>query len=102
VHVVGGQQTLVLRTMGRQHEGELNRSSEWPGFEALIDVARRTSDQLVEIAEGLVEDAEIDLPYGQRVFRFPVSFFLTHAAEHGVGRASPLDSSAWTARRLLL
>lgn len=84
MHVVGGQQTFVLRTMGRQHEGELNRSSEWPGFEALIDVAQRTSDQLVEIAEGLVVDAEIDLPYGQQVFRFPVSFFLAHAAEHGV------------------
>jgi uncharacterized damage-inducible protein DinB len=84
LHVVGGQQTFVLRTMGRQHEGELNRSSDWPGFDALIDVALRTSDQLVEIAEGLVEDAEVDLPYGQQVFRYPVSFFLMHAAEHGV------------------
>jgi uncharacterized damage-inducible protein DinB len=62
MHVVGGQQALVLRTMGRQHEGELNRSSEWPGFEALIDAARRTSDQLIEIAEGLVEDAEVAPP----------------------------------------
>jgi uncharacterized damage-inducible protein DinB len=27
IHVVGGQQTLVLRTKGRQHEGELTRGS---------------------------------------------------------------------------
>jgi len=84
LHVVGGQQTFVLRTMGRQHEGELNRSSDWPGFDALVDVARRSSDQLVEIAEGLVEDAQIDLPFRGQVFRFPASFFLAHAAEHGV------------------
>ena len=36
VHIVGGQQTYVLRTMGRQHEGELDRDSEWPGMATLI------------------------------------------------------------------
>jgi uncharacterized damage-inducible protein DinB len=30
IHIVGGQQTFVLRTKGRQHEGELNRGSAWP------------------------------------------------------------------------
>jgi uncharacterized damage-inducible protein DinB len=84
LHVVGGQRTFVLRTKGRQHEGELNRWSEWPGFEALLEVARATSDQLVEIASELVEDADVDLPYMGKVFRFPRSFFLLHAVEHGV------------------
>jgi uncharacterized damage-inducible protein DinB len=37
----------------------------------------------VEIAERLEEDTEVDLPYSGRVFRFPASFFLAHAAEHG-------------------
>lgn len=27
IHIVGGQQTFALRTQGRQHEGEVNRSS---------------------------------------------------------------------------
>jgi len=84
VHVVGGQQTFVLRTMGRQHEGELNRGSDWPGFEALLDRAREASEQLVAVASGLVEDAEVDLPYFGKVYRYPTSFFLVHAVEHGV------------------
>ena len=90
LHVVGGQQTFVLRTMGRQHEGELNRSSVWPRFDALIDVARLTSDQLLRIAEGLAEDADVDLPYLGQVYRYPVSFFLAHAAEHGVAHRTEI------------
>jgi uncharacterized damage-inducible protein DinB len=82
MHVVGGQRTFVLRTQGRQHEGELNRRSTWPGFEVLLAAARGAGDELVAIAEGLVEDAEVDLPHLGRVFRFPTSFFLVHAAEH--------------------
>jgi uncharacterized damage-inducible protein DinB len=84
MHVVGGQQTFVLRTMGRQNEGELGRWSGWPGFDELLQVARESSDQLVAIAEDLVEDSEVALPYMGRVFSFPRSFFLVHAAEHGV------------------
>ncbi|MFN0146720.1 MAG: DinB family protein, partial [Dehalococcoidia bacterium] len=44
LHVVGGQRTQVLRTMGRQHEGEFTRSSPWPGFEALAAMAASSSD----------------------------------------------------------
>lgn len=84
LHVVGGQQTFVLRTMGRQHEGEFNRSSPWPGFDVLLEAAEKSSEQLVEIAAGLVEDLEVELPHMGKVFRFPKSFFLAHAAEHGV------------------
>ena len=35
VHLVGAEQTYVLRTQGRQHEGELNRISPWPGITEL-------------------------------------------------------------------
>jgi uncharacterized damage-inducible protein DinB len=83
-HIASAQQTFVLRTMGRQHEGELSRASVWPGFDALIDIVRRTSDELVAIAEGLDEDREVDLPYLGKVYRFPTSFFLAHAVAHGV------------------
>ncbi len=84
MHVVGGQQTFVLRNGGRQHQGELNRQSPWPGFDVLLDVARQSGDELVAIAESLVDDSSVDLPYFGRTFRFPRSFFLVHAAEHGV------------------
>jgi len=84
LHVVGGQQTSVLRPMGRQHEGELNRASAWPGFDILRDLARESSDRLIEIAEGLVEDKDVALPYMGKVFGFPMSFFLVHSAVHGV------------------
>jgi uncharacterized damage-inducible protein DinB len=83
-HVVGGQQTDILRTMGRQHEGEMGRQTPWPGIEAVIDVAKTTSDELIAIAAALGEDREVDLPYMGKVYRFPVSFFLVAAIEHGV------------------
>src|SRR5215813_14851518 len=36
MHIAGGQQTFILRTQGRQHEGELSRWSIWPGMETVI------------------------------------------------------------------
>jgi uncharacterized damage-inducible protein DinB len=83
-HVVGGQQTFALRTRGRQHEGELTRGSVWPGIDTVRKVALSSSDELIAIAEGLEQDVDVDLPYGPRTYRFPRSFFLTHALEHGV------------------
>ena len=82
MHLVGGQQTFVLRTKGRQHEGELNRDSAWPGMDAIIKIARTTSDELIAIAEAF-EDTEVGLPYMGKSFRYPVRFFLTHAVAHG-------------------
>ena len=84
VHLVGAQQTFALRTQGRQHEGELHRGSPWPGIDELIELADRSSGDLIAIAERLDPDSEIDLPYEGTAYRFPVRFFLVHAAEHGV------------------
>ncbi len=84
LHVVGGQQTFVLRTSGRQHEGEWTRASPWPGFDALIALAVASSDALIGIAEGLDVDSEVDVPWLGKTYRFPKSFFLLHALEHGV------------------
>lgn len=84
LHIAGGQQTFVLRTKGRQHEDELDRGSNWPGFDNLIEIINRTSDELMSIAEKLEYDEEVDLPYGGQLFRFPKRFFLVHALEHGV------------------
>jgi uncharacterized damage-inducible protein DinB len=84
MHIAGGQQTFILRTMGRQNEGELGRRSEWPGMDAVVKTARDTSDTLVKIAEQLQDDEEVNLPYQGKVYRFPKRFFLLHALEHGV------------------
>jgi uncharacterized damage-inducible protein DinB len=84
VHIVGGQQTFVLRTKGRQHEGELSRASVWPGFDTLLDLAAISGDELIAIAEGLETDRDVDLPFLGKTYRFPTSFFLVHAMAHGV------------------
>ena len=84
VHIVGAQQTYILRTQGRQHEGELHRQSPWPGMDRLIDLVAETSRQLIAIAEGLDPTSEVDLPYEGKVYRYPKRFFLVHAVEHGV------------------
>ena len=84
LHVVGGQQTSILRTKGRQHEGELGRGSPWPGIDVLRSIAVSTSDELIRIAVGMETDPEVDLPWRGKVYRYPMSFFLLHALEHGV------------------
>jgi uncharacterized damage-inducible protein DinB len=82
VHIAGGQQTFVLRTKGRQHEGEHNRASAWPGFPAVLIILASSSDDLVAIAEALDEDVDVTLPYLGKSFVFPRSFFLAHAMGH--------------------
>ena len=81
-HIAGGQQTFVLRTKGRQHEGELGRDSAWPGIDALVQIAAASSDELIAIAENLEDDEAVDLPYLGKAYRFPKRFFLVHAMEH--------------------
>jgi uncharacterized damage-inducible protein DinB len=82
LHIAGGQQTFVLRTKGRQHEGELDRQSDWPGIETVIRIAENTSDELITIAEQLADEAEVDLSYMGKTYRYPKRFFLVHAMEH--------------------
>ena len=83
-HAIYSQLTFVLRTKGRQHEGEGDPGIGSPDFDTLMEVARRSSDDLIRIAEALDEDTDVDLPYEGQSFRFPLSFFLVHAVEHGV------------------
>lgn len=84
LHIAGGQQTFVLRTKGRQHEDELDRGSDWPGFDRLIEIINHTSDELIAIADELAYDEEVDLPFGGKLYRFPKRFFLVHALAHSV------------------
>lgn len=84
MHLIGGQQTFVLRTKGRQHEGELSRASAWPGFDMLHELAVTSSDELITIAEALDSESDVDLPFRGKTYRYPKSSFLVHAMEHGV------------------
>jgi uncharacterized damage-inducible protein DinB len=91
LHIVGGQQTFILRTRGRQHEGELDRQSPWPGIDSLIDLAETTSQQLIAIAEQLDGDEEVDLPYLGQAYRYPARFFLVHAMAHSAGHRTEVQ-----------
>jgi hypothetical protein len=81
--------------MGQQHEGELARWSEWPGWDEVVAVATRTNEELIAIARSIEADAEVDLPYMGEVYRFPKVFFLVAAMEHGVEHRR----SRWRCRR---
>ena len=82
MHIAGGQQTFILRTKGRQHEGELGRQSDWPGIETVIQITASTSDELITIAEQLKDNEVVDLSYQGKTYRYPKRFFLVHAMEH--------------------
>jgi uncharacterized damage-inducible protein DinB len=90
MHIAGGQQTFILRTQGRQHEGELSRLSPWPGMETVISIVTATSDDLLRIAEELQSGEEVDLPFKGKSYRFPKRFFLVHAIQHGIEHRTEL------------
>lgn len=82
MHIAGGQQTMILRTKGRQNEGELNRGSAWPGIDAVVEIAQETSQELISIAGQINDEEEVDLEYFGLTYRYPKRFFLVHALEH--------------------
>jgi uncharacterized damage-inducible protein DinB len=76
MHIAGGQQTMILRTKGRQNEVELNRGSAWPGIDAVVEIAQETSQELISIAGQINDEEEVDLEYFGHTYRYPNSFFL--------------------------
>ena len=83
LHLIGSQQTFALRSEGHPAEGELTRSTPWPGFDALAEAATTSADALVAMAETLEADAEVSSPFRGKSYRYPKSFFLVHAMAHG-------------------
>jgi uncharacterized damage-inducible protein DinB len=83
-HVVASELTFVLRTKGRQHEGESRHVEPWPGFDLLRKVAASSGNDLIEIAAGLDEDELVALPFKGKTYEYPKGFFVLHAIEHGV------------------
>lgn len=93
LHLVGSQQTFVLRTKGRQHEGELTRESAWPAFDTLIELVTASSDELIAIAEAVDLDSDVDLPFQGKAYRYPRTFFLLHAMAHGVEHRTEIKNT---------
>ena len=79
-HIATGQQTILLRMTGRQQSSW----GTWRGFDALLDLLDRSSDDLVAAAEGLGEEGSVEVKNGEDVYRFPKSFLLVQAMTHGV------------------
>ena len=83
-HVVASELTFVLRTKGRQHEGESRHVEPWPGWDVLREVASSSGDDLIAIAVRLDENELVALPFKGKTYGYPKGFFLLHAIEHGV------------------
>lgn len=81
-HLVGGQQTFALRTKGRQHEGELNRRSAFPGWDELARLAGASGRELLDIARTCQGDETVALSWQGQTSVLPLRFILTHAIEH--------------------
>jgi uncharacterized damage-inducible protein DinB len=79
-HIATGQQTIVVRAMG----GQQPSWGEWPGLDALTELADHTNNELMAIADTLAEDIPVSLERDGKVHRFPMSFLLVQALTHGV------------------
>jgi uncharacterized damage-inducible protein DinB len=84
LHLVGAQEDYVHWTQGRPHESTLTRTSAWPGIGHLVDLADRTSRELIMIAEELDPDSDVRLTHHGSVHVYPKRFLLTSVVEHGV------------------
>ena len=82
MHCIDGQRSILARLDGHaQAEGG---PIQWSNFDALTDLANTTSDALIIAAESLVEDEDVIVPFMGKRPVFPKSFFLIHAAVHGI------------------
>ena len=88
LHIVGGQEAYVELAQGRPDMGGLDRVRAWPGMAQLIEVADRTSRELISFAEQLDPESEVELTHHGKVHRYPRRFLLTNAVEHGVRHAT--------------
>jgi uncharacterized damage-inducible protein DinB len=84
MHIAGGQEHFINRTRGSNEPGSLSRVTSWPGIDSVIEVIAASNEGLIAIAESITGDEVVGLPWQGKVYRYPKSFFLTHAIEHGM------------------
>lgn len=82
LHAIYGQYSFLARLEGRAHDPR-SISPTWAGFDALAAVAAETSAALTNAARHLSGDADIVLAFQGTKYRYPQSFFLMHAIQHG-------------------
>jgi uncharacterized damage-inducible protein DinB len=82
-HVIHGQWAFLAR-LGGQAQDPRALSRLWAGFDTLALASDETSDALIAAAETLGIDSEVVLAYMGKSHRYPRSFFLLHAVQHGV------------------
>ncbi len=90
LHVIYSQYSFLARLDGRAQDPR-SFSPAWPGFDALAVVATETSSALLAAAVALVEDADVVLAYMGKTYRYPKSFFLTHAVAHGAEHRTQIE-----------
>lgn len=83
LHVAYGQYAFLARLDGTAQDARA-LTSAWPGFDALANVAAETSDALAAGASALDVDADVVLSFQGKGHRYPKSFFLLHAIQHGI------------------
>ena len=83
LHVVHGQYSFLARLDGKAQDARAVTAT-WPGFDALTAIAEGTSEQLTAAASALNVDTDVVLVYQGTNHRYPKSFFLLHAIQHGI------------------
>ncbi len=83
LHVVCGQYSFLARLDGNAQDPRA-LAPQWPEFEALMVIAAETSEALPAAASALDVDADVVLSYQRKGHRYPKSFFLLHAIQHGI------------------
>lgn len=81
LHLIGAEQRYLRRLIGT--EPSLNERDGFPGVAALVPLAERSGDALIEVSGRLQPDAVIDTKYGDQSFRLHLGVVLLQALHHG-------------------
>src|SRR5438067_7017731 len=78
-HIAGSELTFVLRTKGRQHEGEPRHIEPgWPGLHVLREGVESSGDGLLAIPANRDQDELAAPPYQGKTYEYRKSLLLLH------------------------
>jgi uncharacterized damage-inducible protein DinB len=81
LHLLGGEQRYIRRFTGA--EPQISERHEFPGIAALIGLAERSADELIEIAGRSKPDDQLDSTYDERRYQMRSGVVLLQALHHG-------------------